>query len=92
VREKSGAPGEERMNNVPRYSKLKDIMAAARMTVPVWKAGDLSLDLAKMGPAARRVRGVVIPQRDSQCELADRETPAERAERLAVRLRELKVI
>jgi electron transfer flavoprotein beta subunit len=81
-------------SNVPRYSKLKDIMVAARKTVPVWKAADLGLDMATVGAAGQRLqlREVSIPQRDSRCELMDGDTPAEQAERLAERLRELKVI
>jgi len=80
--------------NVPRYSKLKDIMAAARKTVPVWKAVELGLSMAGVGPRGRRldVRDVALVQRDSRCELVTGETPAEQAERLATRLRELKVI
>jgi len=80
--------------NVPRYSKLKDIMAAARKTVPVWKATDLGVNLACVGPQGRRlhVRDVALVQRDSRCELVSGETPAEQADRLATRLRELKVI
>jgi electron transfer flavoprotein beta subunit len=81
-------------SNVPRYSKLKDIMVAARKTVPVWKAADLDVDMATVGTAGQRVqlREVSIPQRDSRCELMNGDTPAEQAERLAERLRELKVI
>jgi electron transfer flavoprotein beta subunit len=80
--------------NVPRYSKLKDIMAAARKTVPVWKAADLEVDPSRVGSAGRRlaVRDVALVQRDSRCELVTGDTPAEQAERLAARLRELKVI
>jgi electron transfer flavoprotein beta subunit len=81
-------------SNVPRYSKLKDIMAAARKTVTVWKAADLGLDPARVGPAALRlqVRDMVIPRRESRCEMVAGDTPAEQAERLARRLRELKAI
>jgi len=80
--------------NVPRYSKLKDIMAAARKTVPVWKAADLGIDPSHVGPGGRRleVRDVAVVHRDSRCDLVSGETPAEQAERLATRLRELKVI
>jgi electron transfer flavoprotein beta subunit len=80
--------------NVPRYSKLKDIMAAARKTVPLWKAADLGVDLSRVGTAGRRleVRDAVLVQRDSRCELVTGDTPAEQAERLAARLRELKVL
>jgi electron transfer flavoprotein beta subunit len=81
-------------SNVPRYSKLKDIMVAARKTVPVWKAADLGVEMAAVGAAGQRLqlREVSIPQRDSRCELMDGDTPADQAERLAERLRELKVI
>jgi electron transfer flavoprotein beta subunit len=81
-------------SNVPRYSKLKDIMTAARKTVPVWKATDLGVDMAKVGTAGERLqlREVSIPQRDSRCEMVQGDTPAEQAERLAERLRELKVV
>jgi electron transfer flavoprotein beta subunit len=80
--------------NVPRYSKLKDIMAAARKTVPVLKAADLGVDPSRVGPGGRRleVRDLTFVQRDTRCELVSGETPAEQAERLATRLRELKVI
>jgi electron transfer flavoprotein beta subunit len=80
--------------NVPRYSKLKDIMAAAKKQVPVWKAADLSLDGTKVGAAAARlqVREVLIPKQESRCELIAGETPDEQAERLALRLRGMKVI
>jgi electron transfer flavoprotein beta subunit len=80
--------------NVPRYSKLKDIMAAARKTVPVWKAADLALAPARIGSAGRRVsiQDMVQPTRESRCELVPGDSPAEQAERLAERLRELKVV
>ena len=80
--------------NVPRYSKLKDIMSAAKKQVPTWKAADLNLDADKVGAGAARlqVRDVFIPKRDSRCEILDGDAPEERAERLALRLRELKVI
>ena len=80
--------------NVPRYSKLKDIMAAAKKQVPIWKAADLNPDEAKVGAAAARlqVKDVSVPKRESRCEMLDGDTPEERAKKLAVRLRELKVI
>jgi len=81
-------------SNVPRYSKLKDIMAAARKTVPVLKAADLGVDMTRVGSAGRRLllRDAIIPQRESRCELVPGDTPAEQGERLALRLRELKVL
>ncbi len=81
-------------SNVPRYSKLKDIMAAARKTVPVWRAADVAVDTARIGPGSARVqlRDVALIQRESRCEFVGGDTPAEQAERLAARLRERKVI
>ncbi|HSB79304.1 MAG TPA: electron transfer flavoprotein subunit beta/FixA family protein [Candidatus Methylomirabilis sp.] len=81
-------------SNVPRYSKLKDIMLAAKKQVPVWKASDLTLDGGTVGAEAARMemQDLTIPQRESRCEFVEGETPQERAERLALRLRELKVI
>jgi electron transfer flavoprotein beta subunit len=80
--------------NVPRYSKLKDIMAAARKPVPHWTLADLGVEPSRVGPAANRLvlKDVVIPARESRCELIGGETPEEQAATLAARLRELKVI
>jgi len=81
-------------SNVPRYSKLKDIMVAARKTVPVWRATDMGVDMARIGPGSQRMQlcGIALVQRDSRCEFVSGETPVEQAERLALRLRERKVI
>jgi electron transfer flavoprotein beta subunit len=80
--------------NTPRYPKLRDIMAAGKKTIPVWKAADLQVDAARLGAASRRaeVNDLYIPVRDSKCEVIDGETAEEKADRLAVRLRELKLI
>ncbi len=80
--------------NVPRYSKLKDIMAAAKKQVPTWKGADLNLDATRVGAGAARLQitDVFVPKRESRCELLDGDTPDEKAGRLALRLRELKVI
>src|SRR5574337_831670 len=53
-------------SNVPRYSKLKDIMTAAKKQVPTWKAADLTLDGARVGAAAARLRitDVYVPKRE----------------------------
>jgi electron transfer flavoprotein beta subunit len=80
--------------NVPRYSKLKDIMAAAKKQVPTWKAADLNVDASKVGAAAARlqVKDVSVPKGESHCEMLDGDTPEERADKLALRLRDRKVI
>ncbi|MEK6569613.1 MAG: electron transfer flavoprotein subunit beta/FixA family protein [candidate division NC10 bacterium] len=80
--------------NTPRYPKLKDIMAAGKKMIPVWKAGDLGLDPDRLGAGAARVAitDVYIPTKESKCEMIEGDTPEEQAVKLAARLRELKLI
>ncbi|MBZ0167868.1 protein fixA; electron transfer flavoprotein beta-subunit (Beta-ETF) [Candidatus Methylomirabilis lanthanidiphila] len=80
--------------NTARYAKLRDIMAAAKKTIPVWKAADLGLDPERIGPGAVRVAitDVSIPVKESRCEMIEGNTPEEKAATLAARLRELKLI
>ena len=80
--------------NTPRYPKLKDIMAAGKKTIPVWKAADLALDPERVGPGAARVAitDVYIPIKESKCEMIEGDTPEEQAVKLAARLRELKLL
>lgn len=80
--------------NTPRYPKLKDIMAAGKKTIPVWKAEDLALDPATVeGLGAKAIiTDVFVPVTESKCEMIEGETPAEQAAKLAARLRELKLI
>jgi electron transfer flavoprotein beta subunit len=81
-------------HNVPRYSKLKDIMAASRKTVTVWGVNDLGLDPGKVGAINVRlpIGELVIPQRESHCELITGETPEEQVARLVAELRAQKVL
>jgi electron transfer flavoprotein beta subunit len=80
--------------NAPRYSKLKDVMAAAKKPIAGFSLADLGIDAAMVGAAARRtsIADIAIPQRESRCELAVGDTPEEQAAWLANRLREVKVI
>lgn len=80
--------------NTPRYPKLKDIMAAGKKTIPVWKAADLGVDAERVGAAAARalITDVYLPVKESKCEMIEGDTPQEQAVKLAARLRELKLI
>ncbi|HKZ50743.1 MAG TPA: electron transfer flavoprotein subunit beta/FixA family protein [Dehalococcoidia bacterium] len=75
----------------PRYPQLRQIMLAARKEVKLLKAADLSLDA---GVLKNRVvlERLYIPQIETQCEFIDGETPQEKGEKLALRLREAKLI
>ena len=79
---------------VARYPKLRDIMAAGRKKPQVWNAQDLGLDPSKVGDAGAltKVRRLYVEEKVSECEIIEGETPAEAGEKLALKLRELKII
>jgi electron transfer flavoprotein beta subunit len=81
-------------SNVPRYASVRGIRMAMRKEIPLWSAEDLGLDPAEIGPGAARIQmeELFIPERDVRCEFIAGESGAEKAERLAQRLRELKLI
>lgn len=79
---------------VARYPKLRDIMAAGRMTPTVWNSGDLGVDPSTVGDAGAltKVRRLYVEEKVSECEIIEAESPAEAGEKLALRLREMKII
>ena len=81
-------------SNVPRYASIRGLRQAMKRTVPVWSAADLGLDVSGLGAQAARIQidELFIPQRQVRCELICGESGAEQGERLALRLRELKLI
>lgn len=80
--------------NKPRYPNLKGIMAASRRQIPEWSPADLGLDPSQVGVAGSKTKllKLYIPQRESQIELIEADTPEEAAAKLAQRLREKKII
>ncbi|GIX46212.1 MAG: electron transfer flavoprotein subunit beta [Candidatus Tectimicrobiota bacterium] len=80
--------------NRPRYPTLKGIMAAGKKQIPVWNAAALEVDPARVGRAGSltRVVKLYIPRFEGSCEFIEGETPEEMGEKLALRLRELKII
>jgi electron transfer flavoprotein beta subunit len=78
----------------PRYPNVKGIMMAKRKEPIIWKASDIGADPAKIGANGRRSRLMKLyqPVRDSKCEVVTADTPEEAAVKLAVRLREAKVL
>ncbi len=80
--------------NRPRYPTLKGIMAAGKKKIPVWTAAELGVDPARTGSAGSltRVVKLYIPRFEGTCEFIEGETPEEMGEKLALRLRELKII
>ena len=79
---------------VPRYPNVKGIMTAKRKEPLVWKPSDIGLEPSRAGSAGRKVKLIQLfqPVRDTKCEIVSGETPEEAASKLAVRLREAKVL
>ena len=78
----------------PRYATLKGIMAAAKKQPIVWKPADIGLDPSAVGAAGRRSVLVKLfqPVKESKCEVITADTPAAAGVKLAIRLREEKVL
>ncbi|MGB2694903.1 MAG: electron transfer flavoprotein subunit beta/FixA family protein [Dehalococcoidia bacterium] len=78
----------------PRYPKLQQIMQAARKQVTVWSAADLGLDESQLGEGGRKLslQRLYIPQSDMQVEIIEGDTPEEKAQNLARKLKEARLI
>ena len=79
---------------VARYPKLRDIMAAGRSQPQIWNAQDLGLDPSTVGDAGAltKVRRLYVEEKVGECEIIEADTPAEAGVKLALRLREMKII
>lgn len=77
-----------------RYPRLRDIMAAGRRQPQVWSVQDLGLDPSTVGSAGARtrVRRLYVEEKVGECEMIEGDTPAEAGEKLALKLREMKII
>jgi electron transfer flavoprotein beta subunit len=77
-----------------RYATLKGIMAAAKKQPVVWKPADIGLEPSKIGAAGRRSKldKLFQPVKEAKCEIIEGDTVAEASAKLAVRLREAKLI
>ena len=77
-----------------RYPRLRDIMAAGRMQPQVWSAQELGVDPSKVGAAGAltKVRRLYVEESASECEIIEGETPTEAGEKLAFKLREMRII
>lgn len=78
----------------PRYPTLRGIMSAAKKEVTTWGTADLGLSPSDVGRngSRQRLRRLFIPVRDSKCEIIEADSVPEAAVKLALRLREAKII
>lgn len=78
----------------PRYPTIKGIMGAKKKEPIIWKPADIGVTPQQIGVAGRRTKMVKLfqPVREGKCEIIGGETPEEAALKLAIRLREAKVL
>lgn len=78
----------------PRYATLKGIMAAGKKKVTVWGPPDIDADPSKLGAAGAKTKmlKLFIPVREAKCEVIEGENEEETAVKLALKLREVKLI
>jgi len=78
----------------PRYATLKGIMAAGKKQPIVWEPADIGVEAGKIGAAGRRTKLLKLfqPVREEKCEMVEADTPEEAAAKLAVKMREAKII
>jgi electron transfer flavoprotein beta subunit len=74
-----------------RLAKVRDVMRAHRTPIATWGAAEVGLDVGELAPRTEVV-DLVVPERESHCELVGGETPAEQAATLARRLRDLGIL
>ena len=75
----------------PRYPTLRGIMAATRKRPTVWTAGDLDIDDAQLEPRLT-LHDLFVPERDQDCEIIEGDDDVDSARKLALRLREDRLI
>jgi len=75
----------------PRYPNLKGIMAASRKIPTIWNAKDLDIDLENLKPKLKLI-DLKIPISDKKCEIIKGDDDEDTGRKLAIRLREAKLI
>jgi len=77
-----------------RYPKLMGMMKAKKIAPTVWTLADIGLDASQVGAAGRRSRLVGLFERvqEGMCEFVEAETEEEAGVRLALKLREAKIL
>lgn len=78
----------------PRYPTIKGIMAAKRMVPIIWKPADIGVEPSQVGTAGRRVKLLKLfqPVREGKCEFVTGDSPEESGVKLALKLREAKLL
>jgi electron transfer flavoprotein beta subunit len=77
-----------------RYPTLKGIMAAGKKQPVIWKPADIGLEASQVGAAGRRSKldRLFQPVKEAKCEIIEGESPADAGAKLAIRLKETKLL
>ena len=75
----------------PRYATLRGIMAAGRKTPTVWNAADLGIDPSTLAPKVV-ITDLYVPESDRSVEIIEGEDDADAGRKLALKLRDDKLI
>ncbi len=75
----------------PRYPTLRGIMAASRKTPTVWSAAELGINPAMLAPRLQLLE-LFVPVSEKRCEFIKGENEADAGRKLALRLREERLI
>lgn len=80
--------------NEPRLPNIKGTMRASRAEIPVWTAGDLAVDGARIGlkGSPTQVRRIFTPKQRMQGVVISRDTAREAAAELVRKLAEAKIV
>ena len=78
----------------PRYPTIKGIMAAKRKEPVIWKPADIGVEVSQIGTAGRRSQLLKLfqPVNEGECEMMEEESLEEGGIKLALKLREAKVL
>ena len=77
--------------NQPRLAKVRDVMMSNRAKIPVYSIADLGVAPDALTPRTR-ITNLDVVKRESHVEMIEGETAADKADALAARLRELKLV
>jgi electron transfer flavoprotein beta subunit len=69
-------------------------MAAAKKQPTIWKPADIGVDPGQIGTAGRKNKLVKLfqPVKEGKCEVIEADSPAEAGAKLALKLRESKLL
>lgn len=75
----------------PRYPNIRNIMAAARKSPTTWTLDDIGLSTEEITPKLE-ILDLYVPEKESQCEIIEGDDEEDAGRKLAIKLRDAKLI